>query len=128
MHGIGRMAELILENKRVKVFQKQLGEWDNLNHLIVCKVSGKACIVDPFDGIFWANFCRQEEIELTQVWLTHSHWDHVKGIHSLPDCEIFIHEREYERGWSGGETKKWTHDLWASETQTLGNLNFEIHV
>ena len=122
------MAELIIENKRMKVFQKQLGEWDNLNHLLVCKSTGKGCIVDPFDGVFWAEFCRQENIELVQVWLTHSHWDHVKGIHSLPDCEIFIHEKEYERGWNGGETKRWTHARWTSKTQNLGNLNFEIHV
>ena len=71
------MAELIPENKRMKVFQKQLGEWDNLNHLLVCKSTGKGCIVDPLTG-FWVEFCRQENIELVQVWLTHSHWDHVK--------------------------------------------------
>ena len=31
------MSECILETPKMIVLQAQLGDWDNLNHLLVCK-------------------------------------------------------------------------------------------
>ena len=73
---------LIFESNKIMVFQQQLGPWDNLNHLFVCKSTKKACIVDPFDGQYWYDFCRLHDFHLSEIWLTHSHWDHVKELKS----------------------------------------------
>ena len=74
---------LVFETDKLSVYQQQLGEWDNLNHLLVCKISNNACIVDPFDGHYWYEFCQTENYNLTEIWLTHSHWDHTKGVEEL---------------------------------------------
>ena len=44
------MADCILETEKMLVLQAQLGEWDNLNHLLVCKKTNKAVIVDILLG------------------------------------------------------------------------------
>ena len=77
------MPELILETEKMLLYQQQLGEWNNLNHLIICKSSNQACIIDPFDGKFWLDFCQLMEVEITEIWLTHTHWDHIKGVDAL---------------------------------------------
>ena len=53
---------LVFENEKILVFQQQLGEWDNLNHLIVCRTTNNACIIDPFDGKYWHEFCQSKII------------------------------------------------------------------
>ena len=57
---------LIFETNKIMVFQQQLGRWDNLNHLFVCKSTKKACIVDPFDGEYWYDFCRLHDFQLSE--------------------------------------------------------------
>ena len=81
-------------NRKMLVYQAQLGDWDNLNHLLVCKNTKKAAIVDPFFADYWINFCRDNEWELEQVWLTHSHWDHSKGVEGLQDKQVWVHQDE----------------------------------
>ena len=88
------MAECILETEKMLVYQAQLGDWDNLNHLLVCKKTKKAVIIDPFFSDYWINFCKVNEWDLEQVWLTHSHWDHSKGVEGLQDREVWVHKDE----------------------------------
>ena len=88
------MAECILENEKMLVLQAQLGEWDNLNHLLVCKETKKAVIVDPFFADYWSNICSENGWDLEQVWLTHSHWDHAKGVYGLQEKQVWVHENE----------------------------------
>ena len=89
---------LVFENEKIFVFQQQLGEWDNLNHLIVCRTTNNACIIDPFDGKYWHEFCLSENYSLAEIWLTHSHWDHTKG-----------------------------HEEFSSINQQIGVVSFSIH-
>ncbi|MDP6870197.1 MAG: MBL fold metallo-hydrolase [Candidatus Poseidoniaceae archaeon] len=121
------MVSAVFETEKILVLQEQLGEWDNLNHLIVCKITSKAIIVDPFDGDFWIQICQKNSWNLEQVWLTHSHWDHSKGIDKLQDREIWVHEKESERGWDGPSNKIWSHEEFTYVTQNIGELCFEIH-
>ena len=121
------MAERILETEKMVVLQAQLGDWDNLNHLLVCKKSNKAVIIDPFFSDYWLNICASNGWELEQVWLTHSHWDHSKGIDGLQDCQIWVHRDETLRGWDGPSNQEWTNSANSLLIQKIGALEFEAH-
>ena len=98
---VSAMVERIIEDDEIIVLQEQLGEWDNLNHLVICKKTNEAAIIDPFSGSFWLEICQKNNWNLNQVWLTHTHWDHCKGVADLEGCEIWAHELEFERGGMG---------------------------
>lgn len=121
------MAECILETAKIIVLQAQLGDWDNLNHLLVCKESKKAVIVDPFFSDYWLEVCSSNGWELEQVWLTHSHWDHSKGVDGLIDCQIWVHCDESLRGWDGPSNQEWDNKANTSIKQKIGFLEFEAH-
>ena len=121
------MVERIIEDDEIIVLQEQLGEWDNLNHLVICKKTNEAAIIDPFSGKFWLEICQKNNWNLNQVWLTHTHWDHCKGVPELEGCEIWAHEFEFERGWDGPRDHIWQNPPNTSVIQKLGNLSFEIH-
>ena len=105
--------DMLLNNSQIVVLQAQLGTWDNLNHLIVCKSSKQACIVDPFDGDYWINVCESNGWNLSSIWLTHSHWDHTKGVDQLitrnPNIAIHCHELEQQRGYEQSGITWWSH-------------------
>tara|TARA_B100000287_G_scaffold424343_1_gene468824 strand:+ start:347 stop:1150 length:804 start_codon:yes stop_codon:yes gene_type:complete len=124
---VSEMAEIILETAKMLVLQEQLGEWDNLNHLLVCKDSNKAVVIDPFFSKYWLEVCEKHGFELEQVWLTHSHWDHAKGVDGLTDKQVWVHTLESERGWDGPSNQEWTHEANSFITQNVGELEFEIH-
>ena len=121
------MAKRILETEKIVVLQAQLGDWDNLNHLLVCKKSNKAVIIDPFFSDYWLNVCSSNGWELDQVWLTHSHWDHSKGIDGLQDRQIWVHRDEKLRGWDGPSNQEWTNDANSFIIQKIGELEIEAH-
>lgn len=124
---VSAMVERIIEDDEIIVLQEQLGEWDNLNHLVICKKTNEAAIIDPFSGSFWLEICQKNNWNLNQVWLTHTHWDHCKGVPELEGCEIWAHEFEFERGWDGPRDHIWQNSPNTSVIQKLGNLSFEIH-
>jgi glyoxylase-like metal-dependent hydrolase (beta-lactamase superfamily II) len=121
------MAKCILETPRIMVLQAQLGEWDNLNHLLVCKNTKKAAIIDPFFAEYWLDVCETHGWELEQVWLTHSHWDHSKGVEGLADRQVWVHSKESERGWEGPSNREWNNAANSHVIQTIGVLEIEAH-
>ncbi len=123
---------MVFETEKIAVFQHQLGEWDNLNHLLHCKSTNKACIIDPFDGRYWYEFCLSEGYTLTEIWLTHSHWDHIKGVEELIELTsngvtVRCHSLEQERGYQFEGITWWQHPEYTEVTQELGRLNFSIY-
>ena len=121
------MAKCILETEKMLVYQAQLGEWDNLNHLLVCKKTNKAVIIDPFFSEYWLNICSNNGWELEQVWLTHSHWDHSKGVEGLQDKAVWVHENEAQRGWDGPSNREWSMAANNFVNQKIGDLQLEAH-
>ena len=121
------MVKTILETEKMIVLQAQLGDWDNLNHLLVCKKSETAVIVDPFSSVYWLEVCQKNNWELSQVWLTHSHWDHAKGVDGLSDKQVWVHSLEAKRGWDGPSNNEWNHDANSHVLHTIGELKFEVH-
>lgn len=121
----------IYDGGEILVMQAQLGEWDNLNHLIICKSTGKAAIVDPFSGTYWMDVCERHGFSLESVLLTHSHWDHTKGVEAIskeaPNARIWVHELESLRGWEGPDTNRWNNPPMTCTDFKLGELMFNIH-
>jgi glyoxylase-like metal-dependent hydrolase (beta-lactamase superfamily II) len=120
------MENTIFETSKILVLQAQLGDWDNLNHLIVCKNTRNAVIVDPFFSEFWQEVCFRNKWTLSQVWLTHSHWDHSKGVQGLSDKQVWVHTFEKEI-WDGVSNNEWTNEACTFVSQRIGNLEFEVH-
>jgi glyoxylase-like metal-dependent hydrolase (beta-lactamase superfamily II) len=85
---VGVMDSSILSGNGMTVIQAQLGEWDNLNHLLVCEKTGEACIVDPLSGEHWLTTCKEHGWNLKSALLTHSHWDHTMGVQALFDAGV----------------------------------------
>ena len=121
------MAECILETPKMLVLQAQLGDWDNLNHLLFCKETSRAVIVDPFYSKYWLDVCASNGWELEQVWLTHSHWDHSKGVEGLEDKQVWVHSDEALRGWDGPSNHEWSNESNSFVIQKIGMLELEAH-
>ncbi len=126
------LPSLILETEKILLYQQQLGEWDNLNHLIICKTTNQACIIDPFDGKFWLDFCQEQKVEITEIWLTHTHWDHIKGVEELycaTDNQPILrcHILEQQRGYESTRAHWWNHHPLSSVTERFGAIDFAIH-
>lgn len=112
------------------VLQAQVGPWANLNHLLVCTASRRGVLVDPFDGPLWHRWVDQHDVHLQAILLTHSHWDHVKGVADLlasrPELEVWVHEAELQRGWTGPDTHRWTHAATTATRYEVGHLSFDV--
>ena len=119
------MPNRVIETEKIILYQAQLGDFANLNHLIVCKKTNKALIIDPFYADYWLNFCSQSGWELTTVWLTHTHWDHSKAVPDLVDKEIWVHEDESLRGWDGPSNNHWSNPAWTVIDLSFGELAFK---
>jgi len=60
---------------------------DNYAYLVV--ESGRAAVVDPSQADPVLRAIDEAKVKLTEVWLTHHHWDHVGGIEPLiEECPI----------------------------------------
>ena len=62
---------------------------DNYAYLVIDERSGRAAVVDPSTADPVLRAIAQENVTLSEIWLTHHHWDHVGGIEGLRDeCDI----------------------------------------
>lgn len=60
---------------------------DNYAYLVI--VDDRAAVVDPSEADPVVAAAKKADVEITEIWLTHHHWDHVGGVAALVDaCEI----------------------------------------
>ena len=126
------MGEVVLETPSLTVIQKQLGSYENLNHLIVCRETLRAAIIDPFDGQYWIEYCNVKGYQLEAIWLTHSHWDHTKGVDDIlavyPQLPIVLHVDEEKRGWNGSTAAALTQNKWNYATINVGKVFVDAYL
>ncbi|MDA0715020.1 MAG: MBL fold metallo-hydrolase [archaeon] len=126
------MGNVIFENEEISIVQQELGQYENLNHLIVCKKTCQAAIIDPFDGPFWLDYCSTNNLRLVAIWLTHSHWDHTRGVEAIvdqiPDIPVILHAKEVERGWDGPLDFALSHEEWTSSEIQIGEILVHAHL
>jgi hydroxyacylglutathione hydrolase len=126
------MGSVIFENDEMSIVQQELGQYENLNHLIVCKKTCQAAIIDPFDGPYWLDYCSTNNIQLVAIWLTHSHWDHTRGVEAIvnhiPTIPVILHVKEVERGWDGTLDFALSHEEWTSSEIQVGEMLVHAHL
>ena len=92
----------------LEILTFSLGPLDNNTYLLVDTATGEAVIVDPtFDSHQIAQLILERKLKLTQIWLTHAHFDHIAGAKlfsqfSEPPLPIGIHPDDLELYRSGG--------------------------
>lgn len=85
-----------------------LGPLDNNTYLLVDHATNEAVIIDPtFDSHRIAELIIDRHLNLTQIWLTHAHFDHIAGAKLFsqfrePPLPIGIHPDDLELYQSGG--------------------------
>lgn len=92
----------------LEIFTFSLGPLDNNTYLLVDTNTSEAVIIDPtFDSQQVLQVILERKLHLTQVWLTHAHFDHIAGAKlfsqlSQPPLPIGIHRDDLELYLTGG--------------------------
>jgi glyoxylase-like metal-dependent hydrolase (beta-lactamase superfamily II) len=85
-----------------------LGPLENNTYLLTDETIGECIIVDPsFNAGRIAAEARQRGLNLSQIWLTHAHFDHICGVPDLvyaavPAPRIFLHPADLDLYQKGG--------------------------
>jgi glyoxylase-like metal-dependent hydrolase (beta-lactamase superfamily II) len=86
-----------------------IGPMDNFGYLVVDRASGEAATVDPaWDDAVIRAHARKLGARISQVWLTHTHYDHVNALDGFRDLPIHIARDEmpfWEQQFAAGATQ-----------------------
>lgn len=59
------------------------GSFANYNHLVYCEQTREAAAIDPFDADFLIKVAEENNVKISQIWITHEHGDHIKDVAKL---------------------------------------------
>jgi glyoxylase-like metal-dependent hydrolase (beta-lactamase superfamily II) len=82
----------------IKIIPFVLGPIENNSYLVIDISSQKGAIVDPsFGSKQILAIAAKNQVEITQIWCTHAHFDHISGINEImpdlnPSTEIYLHK------------------------------------
>lgn len=94
-----------------------LGPFQNNTYLLSETNTHECIIIDPAIGSrILAIEIANVHLELSQIWITHAHFDHVGGIHEIEDpfsyaIPVFIHPLEIPLWKDGGGSKGLGFDI-----------------
>ncbi|MEZ5673426.1 MAG: MBL fold metallo-hydrolase [Thiotrichaceae bacterium] len=85
----------------------EVGQMENFVYIIHDHSTNQATIVDPgWDVHKLLRFCENHQLQITQVLLTHSHYDHVNNLDELlAHCDAQVHLSEAEANFWGKRSK-----------------------
>ena len=84
----------------MKLYLKQieLGPLQNFVYLIGCPETRETAVVDPgWDVPAILEAAAQDEMKITKVLITHTHFDHINGVEEMmraTDAQIIVHKKE----------------------------------
>lgn len=90
----------------IKIFPS--GPLDTNVYLFIDEPTKKACLIDPGPDSFEKiqTWCQKEQITITAIAITHSHWDHVQDIplflEAYPTLNLFAHPLDQDNLLSPG--------------------------
>jgi len=93
---------------KFEIVTQVLGPLENNTYLIADPVSREAVVIDPsFDADIISEQIQQRNWHLSNIWLTHAHFDHIAGINALTRAlsytiGIGIHPADLELWQQGG--------------------------
>ncbi|WP_299024358.1 MBL fold metallo-hydrolase [uncultured Thermanaerothrix sp.] len=110
----------------VEVRSFQLGPLANNTYLLVETSHREAIIIDPsFECEALLDLLEQEHLQLTQIWITHAHFDHIAGVQSLADhvahLQIGLHPADLPL-WRANGGANWLG--WLLTLQVEPNMAF----
>jgi len=119
-----------------------LGPVETNAYLVADETTNEAVVIDPaWDGLEISKAAQARGWRITQIWLTHAHFDHIGGVAALvkgvqPELTIAIHPADLPlwRAQGGAPLFGLTFDagpepqvrLADGEHLRLGNLEFEV--
>ena len=75
---------LIVDNEKYSIDAIELGPMENFIYLISDKKTGQAAVVDPaWDVPEIIKLAKKRNVKITDIFLTHSHNDHINGINGI---------------------------------------------
>lgn len=89
-----------------------LGPMDNNTYLLADPVSKQAAVIDPsFDPQPVLDVVREQGWQLTAIWLTHAHFDHIAGVAAIaaafsPPLPVGLHPDDLDLWRSGGGARR----------------------
>ncbi len=84
----------------MKLYLKQLelGPLQNFVYLIGCPETRETAVVDPgWDVPAILDAAAQDEMRITKVLITHTHFDHINGVPEIlkaTDAQVIVHKKE----------------------------------
>jgi hydroxyacylglutathione hydrolase len=93
---------------KFEIVSRILGPLENNTYIIVDPVSGEAAVIDPcFDPEIISDEIQQRNWHLSNIWLTHAHFDHIAGINALTRAfsypiQIGVHPADLDLWKQGG--------------------------
>ena len=84
----------------MKLYLKQieLGPLQNFIYLIGCPETRETAVVDPgWDVPAILNAAAQDEMRITKILITHTHFDHINGVEEImraTDAQVIVHKKE----------------------------------
>jgi glyoxylase-like metal-dependent hydrolase (beta-lactamase superfamily II) len=112
-------------------------------YLLTAPVPGEAVLIDAPDDVWWdvEAVLRREKCKLTELWLTHGHWDHTQGaadvarrtgakVRAHRDDQLLLEKPELMNGYMipGIEMEPVHADLWVGQGDTFSALGEEVEV
>ncbi len=104
-----------------------LGPLGNNTYLLIEPTTREAVIIDPsFECEKVLVVLQQENLHLSQIWITHAHFDHIAGVQTLsdqiPGLVIGLHPDDLPL-WQAQGGASWFG--WTLTMQIAPNLNFD---
>jgi len=92
----------------LKIFKLVLGMLENNTYLVSDSDTLEAAVIDPAgDSRKVLEMIEKYNLELTQIWITHAHFDHTAGVPLLsasrqPPVPVYLHPDDLELYKNGG--------------------------
>ena len=97
---------------------------DNYAYLVI--ENGRAAVVDPSHADPVLSAIDEAKVELSEIWLTHHHWDHVGGIEPLVEQCPIEHVRGSKHDAEQGRIPKQTDALSDGDSFDFGGASVDI--
>jgi hydroxyacylglutathione hydrolase len=97
---------------------------ENYNHIVYCSETKQASVVDPFNAEQLVNLAAENQLTISQIWITHEHGDHIRDVKKL---KALTNAELYAPVTCKGKFRAdhWLNDL---DTVTLGSSEITLYL